>query len=321
VTLLSDDFDEVASTFARWDHRFEQLDAGRFSGRVAFVDLGGVQLFDLELNRRIAVRGSIPRESVLVSPILESNVGAIWRGRAHRLGTLNIQDRPDIMDHRTSPGYRNASLVVDVHRLHRAAKRLGFEDALPLLLGRQGLRIDPRGCNALFGQVVGILDALSNASPVAPPTPDPSQVGDRVLRCLLSFASGGRDPGPPTLGWNRRARLVRQAEDYMRAYMHRRIRLAEICDEFDVSERTLIYAFREINGLTPKAYLKTLRLNRFRHDLKGVDPRGETVRMVATRLGFVHLGELAADYGRLFGEPPSQTLRNRHAPRSRHPTS
>jgi AraC family ethanolamine operon transcriptional activator len=107
----------------------------------------------------------------------------------------------------------------------------------------------------------------------------------------------------------------------MRAYMHRRIRLAEICDEFDVSERTLIYAFREINGLTPKAYLKTLRLNRFRHDLKGVDPRGETVRMVATRLGFVHLGELAADYGRLFGEPPSQTLRNRHAPRSRHPTS
>jgi AraC family ethanolamine operon transcriptional activator len=55
------------------------------------------------------------------------------------------------------------------------------------------------------------------------------------------------------------------------------------------------------------AYFKTSRLNEVRQELK-VAPAGTTVREIAQHWGFRHTGEFAADYRRLFGELPSQTV-------------
>lgn len=56
------------------------------------------------------------------------------------------------------------------------------------------------------------------------------------------------------------------------------------------------------------AFLKTCRLNAVRRALKAADSRTETVAAVAVCWGFTHPGEFAADYRRLFGELPSETL-------------
>lgn len=113
-------------------------------------------------------------------------------------------------------------------------------------------------------------------------------------------------PGP-----QRRAELVRQAEEYMLAHLDRRLSLLEICEIVGASERTLLYAFRERTGQSPKAYLKALKLNRLREDLKEADPRIDSVHQFAHRWGLGHSGALAADCQRLFGEQPGQTLRRR----------
>ncbi len=113
---------------------------------------------------------------------------------------------------------------------------------------------------------------------------------------------------PPSLGSRRREYVVREAENYMFAYLDRPITLLEICEAIGVSERTLIYAFRERTGVSPKAYLKALKLNRLRQDLKDADPYTDSVHQIARHWGLDHSGALAADYKRLFGELPSQTL-------------
>ena len=59
-------------------------------------------------------------------------------------------------------------------------------------------------------------------------------------------------------------------------------------------------------GLGPMAYFKALRLNAVRVALK-VTPAA--VSEAAREFGFHHLGNFAADYRRLFGERPSETLR------------
>ena len=97
----------------------------------------------------------------------------------------------------------------------------------------------------------------------------------------------------------------------MLAYLDRPISLLEICEAVGVSERTLLYAFRERTGLSPKAYLKALKLNRVRQDLKEADPDTQSVHQIARRWGLEHSGALAADYRRLFGERPGQTLQRR----------
>jgi AraC family ethanolamine operon transcriptional activator len=56
------------------------------------------------------------------------------------------------------------------------------------------------------------------------------------------------------------------------------------------------------------AYFKALRLDAVRQELKTAPAGTTTVRLIAQRWGFRHTGEFAADYRRLFGELPSQTL-------------
>jgi AraC family ethanolamine operon transcriptional activator len=105
-----------------------------------------------------------------------------------------------------------------------------------------------------------------------------------------------------------RTRVVRRAEDYMQAHLRNPLSILELCREFDVSERTLSYAFQEFRGLSPMAYFKASRLNAVRQELKAASAGAATVREIAQRWGFLHTGEFAADYRRLFGELPSQTF-------------
>src|SRR5262249_50413201 len=87
--------------------------------------------------------------------------------------------------------------------------------------------------------------------------------------------------------------------------------ILDLCAEVGVSERTLHYAFRGVVGLSPMAYFKAQRLNGLRRDLRLADPGGVSVAGAAGRGGFWHTGNLAADYQRLFGELPSETLGQR----------
>ena len=92
--------------------------------------------------------------------------------------------------------------------------------------------------------------------------------------------------------------------------------IAALCEVVNVSERTLHAAFRENLGTTPKAYLKTLRLNTAHHDLLRAGARTR-VTDVALDWGFVHFGWFSQDYRRLFGETPSQTLHRARAEAAR----
>jgi hypothetical protein len=82
---------------------------------------------------------------------------------------------------------------------------------------------------------------------------------------------------------------VRRADDYLRAYLGEPLSLLELCRELGVSERTLHYAFQQVRGLSPMAYLRALRLNAVRQELKAA-PDTAKVQAIAQRWGFWHPG-------------------------------
>ncbi len=96
--------------------------------------------------------------------------------------------------------------------------------------------------------------------------------------------------------------------EFVRANEGRPITVRELCREVRVSWRTLEYAFRERFDMTPKAYLKTVRLNGVRSELRNSDSADTKVAEVAGRWGFWHIGQMAADYRQMFRELPSETL-------------
>jgi len=77
-----------------------------------------------------------------------------------------------------------------------------------------------------------------------------------------------------------------------------------------VSKRTLEYAFRERFDQTPAAFIKRLRMIGVRAALRQTNPTQPGVANIASRFGFWHMAQFAADYRKAFGELPSETLRN-----------
>ena len=106
---------------------------------------------------------------------------------------------------------------------------------------------------------------------------------------------------------------VRRVEEYIELHADRPLRIEDMAAVAGVSERTLYGGFRTWRGLSPKAYLKAIRLDRARTELLGVDARALSVADIARSCGFRHLGNFARDYRVRFGERPSETRRFRLA--------
>lgn len=83
----------------------------------------------------------------------------------------------------------------------------------------------------------------------------------------------------------------------------------DLCKNAGCSQRTLEKCFSKRIGVTPKKYVKCLRLARVHKELRNFDAQGyDSIIELAGIHGFWHMGQFAADYRRIYGELPSDTL-------------
>jgi AraC-like DNA-binding protein len=101
-------------------------------------------------------------------------------------------------------------------------------------------------------------------------------------------------------------RDVRRAVDYIQDNLAEPITLGDLVREAGVAGRTLLKHFRDCKGVSPIRYLRNLRLDRVRDELRG----GGAARVgdAALRWGFAHAGRFSIEYRKRFGESPSATL-------------
>ena len=83
----------------------------------------------------------------------------------------------------------------------------------------------------------------------------------------------------------------------------------ELCKHTKCSQRTLEKCFTKRLGITPKKYIKCLRLAEVHKGLRNFDALDyDSIIELAAINGFWHMGQFAADYRRIYGELPSETL-------------
>jgi AraC family ethanolamine operon transcriptional activator len=108
-----------------------------------------------------------------------------------------------------------------------------------------------------------------------------------------------------------RNRVVKLAEDFALAQTEDRLCVTDLCLATGVSERTLQYAFQEVMGMSPLAYLTRLRLHRVRKALRMGTYGSTTVSAQALKWGFWHFGDFTRAYRDCFDELPSETLQRK----------
>lgn len=101
------------------------------------------------------------------------------------------------------------------------------------------------------------------------------------------------------------SRTTRRAEAFIRANLQRALTVEEIASASGVSVRSLLNAFRRDHATTVVGFLRDLRLDASRADLRAGSGR---VVAVARRYDFSNVGRFTAYYRKRFGESPAETL-------------
>lgn len=106
----------------------------------------------------------------------------------------------------------------------------------------------------------------------------------------------------------KRLKLLHDAENYITQHITEPITISNIASYLNVSERTLLYAFKNRFDMGPKAFMLVLKLNHSYHRLNA-ENKISSIAHIARDNGFWHMGQYYKDYKKFFGELPSKTLR------------
>ena len=307
-----EDFDEMAGAFrtAGWDAGYRQMSAGVFRGSLLSASLGSVQITHGHWGKAIRHTGVQPAAThALAFPLSSERRGERWLGSPFGPTNVLVQGGRSEFDLTTWPDCELGIFTINETFLCDRIAALTQRDP-EQFVKRQGLlTLQPetaihirRALELCFENLRASSDSPDGAAAVRPMGED---LTDFVLQVV---ADAHFDPLPmPALG--QRVRLVREAEEFARANESSVVRISDLCRHLGVCERTLRYAFAELTGMSPAAYLRTQRFNRVRQVLAEASPGRMQVKTVAYEHGFWHLGQFARDYHKLFGERPSTTLR------------
>lgn len=298
------DAGEQAASLPDWDQRYEQLSAGRFEGEVDELRVGPVQVFAERANQTVMQAGRVCANRVSVA-LVRAGQSPGWFG-GHRLQGeqligVSSQGEFDLV---ASADMQILALSVDLAALRELVAQVDGPEAelppVPLLLKPTS------AARTEYGLLLSAaLRLAQNPSELSAHPASRRMLALSLCDALLANLRSGDPTGALPASAASRRRIVARARQYMQAHAHEVIAVPDLCQAIGSSRRALQYAFEEVMQISPVTYLRAMRLNQVRSELR--QNRAAPVGDVAARWGFWHPSRFASDYKALFGELPSAT--------------
>ena len=303
----STDVDEHAASLSDWSQKYEQVSPGRFKGRLDVLSLGPVQVFRETMHQAVLMRTATAPNIVAVGapvgdqsqgwfcgrPVDETHIVRLATGREFELATRGDFDL--------------AVVGVDLDFLNNYSRQIDGIESFSTLDHHQIVTGGATDSSTLRELLLATLATARDSPKLLEQEPLRRALVRSLCDELIACSNQPRTKGGATDATvATRQRVVREARHYMSQHADVAISVPDLCEAIHVSRRTLQYSFQDVLQMSPVAYLRALRLNGMRRDLRHGGP--ESVGDRAARWGFWHLSHFAADYRHMFGELPSATL-------------
>ncbi|WP_339529939.1 helix-turn-helix domain-containing protein [Pseudomonas mucidolens] len=300
----TNDIDQHAQNMGGWEVRYDQLTPGRFEGELIEFRAGWMQLVRDRANQSMLKSGNAWKGAITFSVPLSAQGPVFCAGHPIHEQSLLVAHGDHLPDLRTPEHLDLLGMAVEVQALEHVLERQGARFRITDLPKCYRLRT-----SSVQAELTALFDEFATADQARDSLLgyDAIRHGirDAVMVHLLELIAP--DPAPP-LSPTARKRMVDRAREYALGHLDEPLSILDVCNHIGASRRKLQYCFQETLGINPVAYLRALRLNAVRRELRdSLDEHG--VQKVAARWGFWHLSRFASDYRTLFGESPSQTLR------------
>jgi AraC-like DNA-binding protein len=298
-------FDDIREIARHWDLDFRLLGTGRGAGTIEVTSSRRSVLQRNRFGWKLHQRGAAPNHMRTFGIGLSNQGPFPWRGFELDGDWLVSFPEDGTFESVSGKDFHVYTLSFDDDLVHATAEAL----QLPLdsCLSREAAvrSVTPRAANSIRATLKEVRRlAVSRRSADRESQLTRLMEGSLLVSLLQAFDEGHAERiVAPSL----RARAVRLATELIEQEERSPLAVAEVCEAVGVSWRTLDYAFKERYGISPKAFMKSRRLNGVRQILREARPE-TTVRSAASRWGFWHMSQFARDYRKLFGELPSETL-------------
>ena len=289
-----------------YEYETVQLNQGAFSRHVQFAGTERSALYVEEYGARSHNLGALRGDRLAFClPIMETE--SRWWGRSISHGVMPMSHSGKTIHATFDAGQRHVVMILDrqwcLEELSRGmvGQILNIESILnpqhssfleihPLQVQRWSQRL----CR-LLTRVVSCHEKLTK-----------QQFESELLTAVRSLL----EPAEVSqLIESRSKQVVEMTLTYADAFQSQSPTVSALCANVNVSRRTLEVAFQTIVGKSPLQFLTQRRLCRAYVDLKRGKDESIRVTDIAFAHGFTELGRFANRYQKIFGELPSETLR------------
>jgi AraC family ethanolamine operon transcriptional activator len=309
TTAFAIDCSQVAdwSCQAGWDIEYHQIGRGHFNSWFSVFSYEDMLLTNQFCNRDLIMTGCPSRDMVaLVLPAGGTPLG-VFEGdalKAHE-GIVLLPGSERTL--RSPPDFQVCTLSIPSRKLDRFL-RLYYGQGLDQWSVSRSLAFPPETLSRLVEMVIVVMASR----PVSISQFDAAALENLFLEALTeAWHSGRSNREQQKLSLRNKEKYVRLSREYIEEHLHDAISISSVAEHINITTRTLERAFQEVLGITPLHYLLSRRLNRVRQQLIDDVGKQRTIARLAYENGFCHLGNFTRYYKTLFGELPSQTLKNR----------
>ena len=309
------DASDLSKQMQGWNFEFEQLSPGALTASGGMMALNCVLVAQLTLDQVLLRRGHAPRGSVAALIPGSASSQAFVRGRMLEPTQCIAMSGDASVEVITRRDYVDVALAVDLQAWRGQSQWLS-ECALATSRASWIAKPGQRWSNRMRRTVRWLFTAIQQYPQALSRLDVRASLADQVVMAMADLGSEQADTERPARDARIQQRTaVERAREYIHGQLAEPLPLSELCRHAHVQARSLEYGFREITGLSPISYIKSLRLNAVRRRLSRTDSAEHSISEIALDHGFWHLSQFAADYRKFFGETPTST---RHRARALH---
>lgn len=289
-----------------------QLEGGSFEGQLLTLEVPPLLLLRFQLKRRLHTTGPKPKGLLGVTLDLDPSPCEMpWLSHGQELpvdSVFGVDVKSDV--HFTVPANVNFAVVfIPLGALEQWAVELGWPGFDGELLPSSNVLLTNPSSSDGLRRYLRRLFALAERAPGRLSLPATQRLTlEDLIPLLLEALITGPAQSPRTIRPPARIEIVKDVQRWLHAHPTTPVTLADLCREAHASRRTLIQGFQDHLGMGPMAYVKLLRLHGIRRRLLQAEPEEIQIGALAGSWGFHNGGHFAADYRRLFGESPRDSL-------------
>lgn len=309
INRITYDVIEHAESLPLWSQDYTQLSKGSFSGTLTSVVYEKLQIFRESMNRAVDEIASAPQDTYVIGLSTATEGNSIWGLLPVKPNSVITLDKNSELFFRTSNNSDITATVIPAKRLEEYASLVERIDLRKVMSTIKPVEtISQNSAQKLHSLLFNGLLYMSNIH--ESPNKDSAwcHFEDELMSTCLETLVEASDNKGPNFGHRIHRYIVNRVHDSTLSSSVYPITIGQLCTDLRISRRTLNHAFSRVLGITPVAYMRNIRLQQIRAELKKSPHSVISIAEVAYKWGFWHMSLFSRYYKELFGETPNETL-------------